>query len=301
MRITPGEMNANLLDYLAQTQEAVQQSQQRISSGLKVQAPSDDPQNAARLLQFDSQLSADVQYQKNISAAAQSLNASLAGMGQLEQQLSQAKSLMVEASSTASPTKNSALVVQMDAILNNALGTANTMNGSQAVFAGTATGAAPFTATLGPDAEGVQRVQAVAYNGNAGALSYEISPGSSVVGTISGQELFAPGAGGVFETLIAARQAIDSGASLSSLQDTMDSLLGKVQQLQARLGAAVSSLGQSANANQAEQLNLKSERSAIQDTDIAAESIAMTQKQTSYQATLQVIAKIGKVSLMDYL
>src|SRR5690554_904671 len=69
MRITNNTLTGNYLRNLSRNLKAMQKYQNQLSSGKEVSRPSDNPMLVARIMQLDSNVRMNEQYEKNISDA----------------------------------------------------------------------------------------------------------------------------------------------------------------------------------------------------------------------------------------
>jgi flagellar hook-associated protein 3 FlgL len=81
------------------------------------------------------------------------------------------------------------------------------------------------------------------------------------------------------------------------VQGALDSLLTT----RAQIGARANRLEQAQSSQEALQTSDKALLSQLEDADMASAITELTKRQTTYQATLAVTAKVIQTSLIDYL
>ena len=301
MRITQKMMDAGTLADLNRSMERLSGSQRRMSSLKKVEKPSDAPGDLKALLGVKARLADGGRYKANIDSALLSLGDADSRISYISDQLLSAKETLVRAAGASSQDTRAVVAEQLENIIKGILSEANSVSGGEYVFAGTASGAKPFEAAAGTDPDGKERIQSVTYSGNGAVRAVDAAPGERAAAAVSGEELAAPGAGGLFENLIALRQAAASGADTASLQAGLDASMARLDELQAVLGARQQYLAGLRSRLESEGLDLEARRSSLEDADLAEETLAQARSQTAYQAVLAAAAKRSQLSLINYL
>jgi len=160
----------------------ISKTQEQISSGLKIQTPSDDPVAAAAALGVTQAISMNTQYGVNRQNANDSL-------GQEESNLSSAVSLLTSVQSTVVAAGNGALddsqrqdyVTQLKSDLSQLLGIANAKDSQgNYIFAGYQTQSQPFTQTS----------TGATYSGDQGQRMLQVSPSRQMAISDSGATVF---------------------------------------------------------------------------------------------------------------
>ncbi|OAT80374.1 flagellar hook-associated protein FlgL [Desulfotomaculum copahuensis] len=303
MRIT-NQMTATLvLNDLNNCMEQLQNTQLKLSSGHNINQPSDDPAGTARVMAYNTALSANGQYQRNINDASGWLKTTDQALANIGSALQRVRTLTVEgANATLTGNDRQALAQEVDQLINNVADNANASYGSRYIFGGNHTGGRPFT--VNNDANG--EPQSVTYTGDQGQLNYEISQNvtmqinvnadSSTSGNIKMSD--------IFSDLINIRDHLKnsdtnslSGSDLSNLDRDMNNLLSARASVGARLNRLSLSLGQAQTAN----LNLTGSKADIYDVDIARAITDFNMQQNAYQGALNVAARIIQPTLVDFL
>lgn len=141
--------NPGFLANLQNIETRLAKANNEISSGIRVNEPSDDPGAIASILDTQNQIDQVTQVQKNLTLAnvtAQTADGALQNASSLLDQLT---SLASEgSSSTTNATAESALALQVQNILQELVSVANTSINGQYIFAGDNPGVAPYTFNL---------------------------------------------------------------------------------------------------------------------------------------------------------
>ncbi len=81
----------------------------------------------------------------------------------------------------------------------------------------------------------------------------------------------------------------------------IDDLMNHVSRTHSSVGAQSNSLTNSLERAQLLEISTMTLRSSVLDTDLAEASLTLTQLSLSYQAMLSTVAKVSKLSLVNYL
>jgi flagellar hook-associated protein 3 FlgL len=112
--------------------------QQQLSSGLKISAPADDPEAAARILDLDRSIAKTEQYQSNIAATRGRLNLEESALEAASNIMYKAKDLTIQAKNdTLNSSDRVAIKYEVDQLLEELAGIANTRNANgEYIFSG---------------------------------------------------------------------------------------------------------------------------------------------------------------------
>jgi flagellar hook-associated protein 3 FlgL len=292
MRVT--NMTDNLLAAIWRTQTNEQTALEQLSSGKRVNRPSDDPAAAAsEVLNQDQQSQVDqfLQSTTSLNGMFQTADSALASTLTA---LNQAVSLGAEgANGTLSPSNLQTIAASVQGVLGQVLQMANTSYQGSYIFGGTATTSVPFSNAAG----------GVVYNGNSGLNHATIADGRSIQTNVSGSQLFMqPGSDviGSLQQLITALQGGDSTA-ISSATTSVSNALNYLSSQRLFYTNAMSQVGdEQINLGQ-QNTNLKAQENALVGADMTQAALAVTQAQTANQAVLAATARVLPISLLDYL
>src|SRR3979411_3344182 len=114
MRITMGMMAENSLRNIEANQTRVQNLQDQITSGSRINKPSDDPIGAAQALSLQESLDQSAQYGRNIDQGTSWLNATDSALGSVTDSLHRARELAVQAANgTLTPSDRNAIQAEI--------------------------------------------------------------------------------------------------------------------------------------------------------------------------------------------
>jgi len=296
-RVTSSSSSTLMLADLGDAQRALTDIQRQVASGKRMQRASDSPAEAVATLDHRGHLRRAEQLDRNSDSATQWLEASDRTNQTVIDQLNQARSLVVQAQSGANDASSrTAIANQLLALRQSMLGTANSTVMGRPLYGGTT------AATTAYDAAG-------AYLGDGGAVTLPVNEGVSLQVTRTGPEVFGtynattPTSGDAFQllsSLAASVQANDVSAISAGLTQ-IDGATTRVQGVQVELGSRLSQLEQLRSAGAVHRDELSASISQLEDVDVAEAAITLKTREASYQAALQVTARIIQQSLMDFL
>lgn len=186
MRISTSQIYLQGVEAFGQQQVKLAKLQQQISTGVKLNKPSDDPAASSRLLELEQIVSLQEQYQVNISAADTRLNLqedTFAALGNVSHRL---KELAIQANNGAmDPTSLRAIAAEVEEIMDEmlSLGNARDANGDF-LFAGYQNDSQPFTESI------TGSISHVIYNGDEGQRLLQISETRQIAVDNPGSEVF---------------------------------------------------------------------------------------------------------------
>lgn len=300
LNLTPHVIAGQLSDNILSDEAQIAQVQQQISTGHRINRPSDDPAGTADVLRLTNSLARAQQYQANATAGLGWLSQGTSTLDQVLNVLQTVQMVVQSASGaniTSSPAAMAGLAAQVTAAQRELLDLANTQYGNQAVFAGTGNVTQAF------DAAGN-------YVGGGAAPTVTVAPGTRVQVSVTGPAVFGSGASGLLGAggilaQIAADLQTATAASVANATTTglgaLQAAIGNIQTQAAVLGANYQQMqnfvGQATDTAAALQTQLAGE----QNTNLVEASTQLSSLQDSYQAALWSASKIEQVSLVRFL
>jgi flagellar hook-associated protein 3 FlgL len=263
-------------------------STEELASGRKVLAPSDDPAAAAELQRLREDLAA-------VEAIRNGLDVARTRLETTDTVLEQATALLIEARTLASRGANSStednldeIAAEVDALRDSMMALAATRLRGRYIFSGTATDTEPFA----PDGT---------YQGNQDAIEAALDHGTLVT-NLPGDEVFRGGPDAL-TTLSDLASALRDGR-LDDIQLAVERLGEAIEHAAARRTVAGTRLRQVDDTTDrlAERtLELARRAEEIGQADLAAAITEMEWARATEQAILSTTARVGRVSLFDFL
>jgi len=298
MRITHNMIGAHLINAIQINLEGLVRGQERMSTGKKVNRPSDDPSGTSQIMSVMTDLDSNRQYLRNVDDGLSWLNQADAAMGNATSLLQQARQIAVQGGNdTLTGDDRKLLAKQVDNLIDGLVDVGNTTIGGKYIFGGTEISNPPFERSGG----------SINFNGNNDPIWRAVFYSSEVQVNTGGEELFltSPDGGStpsIFSTLFRLYDALDSGTpSIDTVLGELDVCLDWLMQKRVTMGARTTRLENLQSQMQDNEVRMTGVLSNLQDSDIARATIEFQQKQLSYQAALSAGARMLQTSLLDYL
>jgi flagellar hook-associated protein 3 FlgL len=293
-RITQGMMNQTLLYDLRNVTTQLSTSEQELSSGYKLNKPSDDPYGASQALKLRADLAANRQYQSNVQDANSWQNVADTALGDIGDSIQRARDLVIQgANDTNDASDRQAIVTELNQLIDSIKTDGNTQYAGRYIFSGTATNTQPYQ--LGSND---------AYSGNTAMITREIGVGVQIAINTPGSSVIGDGTGGLLATLRGIVNDLQSGntnalstTDLNALDTANDTLLNA----RAQVGALSDRLTTASNRLQSTEQSTTQLLSNVQDADMTQVMVNFSTQQAAYQAALRAGAQIIQPSLMDFL
>ena len=274
--------------------------QTQLATGLRVNAPSDDPIDARRAISTRAAIAKNEQYLENISTVNSRLAETVTAIDTMTENLLRTRELTLQgANGTNDQTSLDALAEEINQILEATVNTANHQTGNLYIFGGTRTNSAPFEVTR--DANG--DITAVTYTGNDEDIRVSVGDGVSVTINEPGSAVF-HGSADIFQTLVDIRDNLLAGDQ-SSLQNArlieLDAERQQLSQATSRVGAVQNRLERAELELEDFQVQLEELLSDSIDADFADVVISLNAQSNAFQAALSAAAQVIQPSLLDFL
>jgi flagellar hook-associated protein 3 FlgL len=268
-----------------------------VATGKRILKLSDDPVGLAQGLNIKSTLSNIEQMGRNITLGKSWLAASESAMSQVQDVISEAKTLSVQmanGSIDASERRSAAETVQN--LLEELVSLANTEVSGRYIFAGCETDTAPFS---------LESDNSVTYYGDNNAFTVKIGKDATVQVGSDGEAVF--GTLGqpddVFRAFDDLKTALENNdisgiqAGMSDLDSRFDHVASKISDI----GSKMLRMEMKENIFQDLDLTNTERLSTIEDADITEAILDLQAKELAYQAALSSASKVLQMSLLDYM
>jgi flagellar hook-associated protein 3 FlgL len=270
-------------------------AQQELSTGRRVNAPSDDPSATAAAIGIHGQSTQVDQFTQNISSVSGLLQTADSTMSSAVTVLNQAITLGVQAGdATLSTSDRAALSSQIQSVSTQMLQLANTSYQGSYIFAGNNSGQAAYVAD--PTSS-----TGVTYQGNSGVNKVEITQGQSVAVNVPGSQIFSSSTADVFAALSNLSQAALSGNGVPSALTALRSAFDHVNSQRTFYGNQLTQLSNANSYLANDKIQLASQENTAIGIDLSQASIDVQNALTNRSAILAVGSKIQNTSLLDFL
>lgn len=295
------------LTNLSALEQRLDTSNKQVSSGLRVQAVSDDPAVVSQIFQLNAHIAANNQVKTNLSHVQTEVNGAEAGINTATTLMDRAAQIATQGSSSASTVDRSQLAQQVSDIITEMQQLANTSIAGRYVFSGDSDQIAAYGAVdlVANPTNGVG-----SYQGSASTRSVIDSYGGSISISTTAQDIFDGGPAGttatsVFQSLTELYNALNAGTpSVTAIGAAGADVAGAANYLdaqQAHYGDIQNRLSDALTAQASLDTNFQAQLSTLRDAD---EAQAITQQQTdntALTAAETAYSSFPKKSLFDYL
>jgi flagellar hook-associated protein 3 FlgL len=307
MRITDNITARMVMASLQQQQEKIYELQRQISSGLRINAPSDDPVSAQQALNMKTLIAANEQYARNISTGTtwlSQMDSSLSDMNNVMVRVKELATQMANGTYDAAARQNA--VNEINGLKAQLISLGNTQIGGKYIFGGFVSDQPPFRTTDGvPTAAD----RAGDYIGTDDSINIQIDQQSFISVNYSGGRILRggtpPGSSGtdIIGLMDNLATALDNNdvASVRSSIDTINTAMHQIQAAQGEVGARENRLEKAQEILSGTKDYLAKALSDKEDADSLQVISDLAKQQTTYQATLQSTAMFARISLLDYM
>jgi len=267
-----------------------------VSSGLKLNKPSDDPAGAVKVINYDTAISKAEQYQRNIDNGTAFLDATESAVTATQDVLQRAKELALFAlSETNSAAEKDTMALEVGQLYEQVKQIANTKYNDRYIFSGFRTDVAPYddtgsyTGTASPD----------------GYMDVEIDAGSTISINMPGYAVFGSAVDGTdilaaLDDLKTAMEDNDSDAIEAAMTD-LDAGMDQANNVLAEIGARLNRMEIAKNHFDKLQFDLAKYKSETEDADITNIISELALQQTMLEVSRATAARVLQQSILDFL
>lgn len=271
-------------------------AEQQVSTGKRINQPSDDPVGTGEVLTLQQQNSQINQYNNIIDLAVNFLSTTDAALSSTNDLLQQARTIALQAANSAlDDSARANLANQIGQIITQVVSLGNSTYEGRYIFAGQRTQTRPLAQTS----------TGFVYSGGSAAtgdgnINLDVNVGESVTINVTGDQVFMP----ILNTLQSLQNDIANG-QLATISNTdvanIDTQLSNLLSVRAGVGAKINMLNSEKQRNTQVSIGNTSLLSQVQDTDMAQGMVDLQTAQTAYQAALMATAHAYQYSLLDFL
>lgn len=294
MRITDNMYTQNFLLNINRARLRMGKVQNQLSSGRRLQNPSDDPEAANRILRIKTSIQQNAQFIENVGDGNAMMTATEHALSKFGDLMLEVKDILSKARNGSRTPDLATFANQIDQLLTDAVQIANTRFNGKYLFGGTQTTEPPFT--LAEDRSAVTANP----NGITGNIQVLVNNGTLQTINIDGQQAFQGVT--IFATLIEIRDTMRAGNVPTAQQfDTINGQLDHVSAQGGNAGLILQALQMNEEFLQHRADHLESLLSVDQDTDFAEASLLLKKEELMLDAALSTGARLIPKTLMDFL
>jgi flagellar hook-associated protein 3 FlgL len=293
LRVTQNILNQNLLFNLQRTNKTMDQLQEQVSSGRKINKPSDNPVTAVRGMFYRSSLNEIDQYKRNADDGLSWMTSTDEALDEVTSVLQRVRELTIQGKNgTNSETDRNAIAEEISQLKEHLGEISNSQIAGKYIFAGTDVKTPPYSSATKEFT-----------NANNEKLELVVGQNNTVQINVKGIDVFNnDGAGGIFKVLSDIETDFRSpnpGSTdhLAQLDGQMDNLLRHRSELGARMNRMELSI------SRIDGLEVSTTRllSGEEDVDMAEVITNLKAQENVQRAALSVGARIIQPSLVDFL
>ena len=325
MRVTNKMLTHNFLSDMRTNLNKMKILQEQSTSGKQVRRPSDNPFKVSRIMQINSDIVANKQYNSNIKDTINWLDSADTSLGQAGEVLKRVRDLLVSTGNAGySISERKAVRDEINEKIEELSQIVNTSFDGKYIFGGTRGLSKPMTVVKENGnsklayglRDGSELVDIPAniseYNMIGSKLKVEVAQGVYIEYNVTAQEIteFKNDKGDLLDVRKVFGDIVNHLGSdkeedrnkliMEDLQGISD-IIDNVLKLRAGVGARQNRMDSAKERNTEENFNLIEMLSEVEDVDIAEKGIEAAAMQAVYTASLQASARIMQPTLLDYL
>ncbi|HEY4623728.1 MAG TPA: flagellar hook-associated protein FlgL [Solibacillus sp.] len=292
MRVTQSMLSSNMLRNLNVSYGKMSKYQEQLTSGKKVNRPSDDPVIAVKGMGYRVDLDKVEQFQRNLNEVNSWNDSTDEALDQVGSALHRIQELVTNAANdTNTPEERDKINSEIKQIQLQMRDIANTKVGESYIFTGTHTNSPLFNAdgTMA-NGTGVQK-----------SIQVNVFDGIAMDINLPGLELFK----GIDDMITKVSTTLDNPAStgeeIGALLSDIQGQTNKVLEQRAVVGARQNRADMMENRLSLQEVNVTKQLSENEDTDYAKTITEMVTTESIHQASLSVGAKIIQQTLVDFI
>ena len=291
MRVNPDYVS-NIVDSLNQVTANEQTFTEELSTGVTVNALSDNPAAAGENILLGAGMNADDTFSQTATSVESMLQVADSALGNVITQLTSAVSLATEANNgTLDASNEQSIATQLTGIRDEVLSLANSSYMGQYIFAGSLGTTQPFTLNT------ATTPATVTYDGDDDISYVQTPTGQQIQTNLPGDQIFTAAGADVLGTLNNLIADFSSGAASAASITDLDNLntaLNYVGQQRVVLDDSITRLTAAGNYNTSQSTQLASAQDNLIQTNTPQVASQLSSAETQQAALTQVIAAIDQ-------
>ncbi|SEA39483.1 flagellar hook-associated protein 3 FlgL [Thalassobacillus cyri] len=299
MRVTQGMLTNNMLRHLSNSYDRMGKYQEQLSTGKKINRPSDNPVVAMKGMNYRTQLNEVQQFQRNLGEMHNWMENSDSAMDKATQAMQRVRELTVQASNgTYDQGQRENIAKEIGQLKDHMIDIANTKVNNKYIFNGNDTLNAPVDVSEeNPPAADPSPFKV---SDNSGEVMIEISKGNSLKANIDPTKVFS---GQLFADLQGLENALKGNdeSKLNGYLDIIDDHINNIVDERADLGARMNRIELVEDRLAQQEITATRILSENEDADIEKVITELKTQESVHRAALGVGARIIQPTLMDFL
>lgn len=298
-RFANSTVKADLSSRINTQRNRINVLQERLTSGKRINRPSDDPSGASAVIRLRTSQNEIEQFKRSADFSNQRLTATDDSLSSYENVLQRVRTLTAQGlSDTTTQQGKNSIATEIEALRGRILNVANSKYGDEYLYGGSRQNSPPFDPTT------------AAPNATPANPQYiQIEPGANAIAVgVTAETVFSDATSNIFTDLnnavLALRGTGDPVADRATLETTM-SRLATYNDLatiaHAKVGANMNITTIAQERLGSDSLSFDERINNIEGDNFAESAIDLAETQSALEATLQMAANTGRRSLFDYL
>ncbi|GAB6991332.1 flagellar hook-associated protein FlgL [Paenibacillus pini] len=316
LRVTSNMMSSQLMLNLNRNALQMNNTQNQLATGRKLNKPSDDPVGITYSLRYRGELASNEQYTKNVDGALSWLDFNDTVLNQAGDVVQRLRQLTVQASTGSNPQSAlDSIKQEVGQLKEQLLDIANSKLNGKYIFNGETYDKKPYdfpknadgtTNTTGLNADGTSNDKSMAtLETDKGMIYYSVGESVQLPINLTGTDIFGNGGDpdNIFNIMDALTQSLTDGnfKGMTEQLDKIDSRMETILTTRAELGAKTNRIelmqGRLSDLN----TNLTDLQSKTEDADYAELIMKSKIQENIYNASLSAGSKIIQPTLVDFL
>jgi flagellar hook-associated protein 3 FlgL len=294
MRVNPNSM-PDLLNALAQTEQQQNTELLQLSTGRRVNQPSDDPAAEAQLIENKAESAQADSFQQSLSSINGQFQTADSTLSSIETQLQRAITLGTQAANQGTLSDNDRLAIanELQGIQNQLVSLANTSYQGVFLFSGTVQ-TQPFVVDASVPS-------GVRYAGNTGLNKVTVGAGYQLQVNLPGSQLFSATGSDVFQSMTDLIQSVQTNSNIGGAVSEVNQAFTYLSTQRVFYGNAMNQVTSQQNFLSSETVELSTQENTIAGADISVVASSLVQTENARQAALQAIGRMPPSSLFDFM
>lgn len=307
IRVTTNMLNSQLLLNLNRNGVRMNDLQNQMSTGRKINKPSDDPVGITYSMRYRGELSSNEQYQANVDSALSWLDFNDTALGQVGSIIQRVKELTVQASNSTNPQSAlTSIQTEIEQLKEQLIDIGNSKLNGKYIFNGQTYDQKPYDFVK--DANNLSDTSDVGdLLTDAGNITFIVGESVQLSINVTGNSIFGSPEEKDDDHLFTMMDRLISALSTSDFVgiagelDKLDTRLDKVMTARAEIGAKTNRVELMGGRLEDLGINLTDLQSKTEDADYEKLIIQSKIQESIYNASLSAGAKIISNSLVDFL
>ncbi|HKX33341.1 MAG TPA: flagellin [Blastocatellia bacterium] len=297
-RITDSSSAARTAAQISAARQRGLTAQEQISTGKRINRPSDDPAGAEVVIRIRTAQTAAAQLAGNADTALNTLQITDGSLESYETLLDRARALLTNgASDSTDAATRRTTAIEIDSIRTSALALANQRYGDQYIFGGTRQDVPPY------DSNGVAAATPTTQQ------SLQIDAGGETLAFgVTAENVFRDANGDIFQALSDAATALRGTGNAAADRTTILNGITRLGELadqsrvaRTQIGSGIDRLQNASDTLKQRSLSFEESAQRVEGSDFVEAAINLTESQRVLEAILQTQAASNRRSLIDLL